>query len=159
MLLSQFKCATAYSTVCSKETFNKMGHLLWNKLQRWGYRRHSNKSKTWVNHKYWGSLGEDKPETWTQKTQWGTPRKDRWVFRTENMYLLKHAWTKVKRHTKFQNTRSPYDGDCTYWSTRLGKHPECTRPKAKLLKRQKGKCAYCGLTFGVADASRTRMEI
>ncbi|NEN99529.1 MAG: group II intron reverse transcriptase/maturase [Moorea sp. SIO3I7] len=123
-----------YSTVCSKETFNDLGNLLWNKLQRWGYRRHPKKSKTWVNNKYWGTVGNNK-----------------WVFKDGDDYLPKHVWKEIKRHVKVQETRSPYDGDSVYWSTRMGKHPEMTSQKARLLKRQKGKCAHCGLTFREKD--------
>ena len=74
-------------------------------------------------------------------------------------YLPLHASTKIVRYKKVKDIKSPYDGDLIYWSTRLSKHPEATSRKVKLLKRQKGKCAHCGLTFGVADASRTGMEI
>ncbi|WP_293090209.1 group II intron maturase-specific domain-containing protein [Moorena sp. SIO3H5] len=127
-----------YSSVCSKETFSDLGHMLWNKLQRWGYRRHPNKSKTWVNGKYWGTIGNDN-----------------WVFKDGDIYLQKHAWTEIKRHTKVKETRSPYDGDSIYWSIRMGKHPEMTSQKGKLLKRQKGKCAHCGLTFKDRDLMET----
>ncbi|AOY80180.1 group II intron reverse transcriptase/maturase [Moorena producens JHB] len=124
-----------YSSVCSKETFSKLGNLLWNKLRRWGYRRHPNKSRTWVTKKYWGTIGEDN-----------------WVFMTNgNNYLPKHAKTEIVRHIKVQETRSPYDGDLIYWSTRMRKHPEMTTQKGRLLERQEGKCAHCGLTFRDGD--------
>ncbi|NEP34573.1 MULTISPECIES: group II intron reverse transcriptase/maturase [Moorena] len=97
-------------TVCSKETFEKIGYMLWNKLQRWGYRRHPNKSKNWVTKKYWGTLG-----------------KDRWMFMTsKDNYLPRHAKVEIIRHTKVKDTRSPYDGDLIYWNTRMRKHPEMT---------------------------------
>ncbi|AOW98786.1 group II intron reverse transcriptase/maturase [Moorena producens PAL-8-15-08-1] len=124
-----------YSSVCSKETFSKLGNLVWNKLRRWGYRRHPNKSRTWVTKKYWGTIGEDN-----------------WVFMTNgNNYLPKHAKTEIVRHIKVQETRSPYDGDLIYWSTRMRKHPEMTTQKGRLLERQEGKCAHCGLTFRDGD--------
>ncbi|NEQ83334.1 MAG: group II intron reverse transcriptase/maturase [Moorea sp. SIO2I5] len=124
-----------YSSVCSKETFSKLGNLLWNKLRRWGYRRHPNKSRTWVTKKYWGTIGEDN-----------------WVFMNNgNNYLPKHAKTEIVRHIKVQETRSPYDGDLIYWSTRMRKHPEMTTQKGRLLERQEGKCAHCGLTFRDGD--------
>ncbi|NEO65774.1 MAG: group II intron reverse transcriptase/maturase, partial [Moorea sp. SIO4G2] len=124
-----------YSSVCSKETFNTLGHMLWKKLRRWGYRRHPKKSKSWVNKKYWGTIG-----------------KDNWMFMTgKDNYLPKHAKTPIVRHRKVKETRSPYDGDLIYWSLRMGKHPENTIQKAKLLKRQKGKCSHCGLTFRDGD--------
>ncbi|NEO17139.1 MAG: restriction endonuclease [Moorea sp. SIO3F7] len=135
-----------YRSVCSKETYSKMDYLLWNKLQRWGYRRHPNKSKTWVNNKYWGTKVE-KP-----KKPWEAPKVDNWVFMTdEENYLPKHAKTEIIRHTKVKDTRSPFDGNLVYWNTRMQKHPETTTQKGRLLKRQKGICNHCGLTFRPGD--------
>ncbi|AOW98043.1 group II intron reverse transcriptase/maturase [Moorena producens PAL-8-15-08-1] len=135
-----------YSAVVSKKTYSKMDNLLWNKLQRWGYRRHPNKSKTWVNKKYWGTKVE-KP-----KKPWDAPKIDNWVFMTkEDNYLPKHAKTPIVRHIKVKDIRSPFDGDLIYWSTRMQKHPEMTSSLGRLLKRQKGKCAHCGLTFRTED--------
>ncbi|AOY81763.1 HNH endonuclease [Moorena producens JHB] len=62
-------------------------------------------------------------------------------------YLPKHAKTKIVRHVKVKDTRSPDDDNLIYWSTRMGKHPEMPKQKAKLLKNQKGKCTHCGLKF------------
>jgi RNA-directed DNA polymerase len=42
---------------------------------------------------------------------------------------------------------SPYDGDWRYWASRLGRHPELPASKAALLKRQRGRCAWCGRYF------------
>jgi RNA-directed DNA polymerase len=42
-----------------------------------------------------------------------------------------------------------------YWSTRLGRHPEMPSDKSYLLKRQKGKCNHCGLTFRDGDLLET----
>ncbi|NEO10438.1 MULTISPECIES: group II intron reverse transcriptase/maturase [unclassified Moorena] len=124
-----------YRSVCSKEIFDDLGNMLWNKLQRWGYRRHPNKSKSWVTKKYWGTVD-----------------KDNWMFMTDkDNYLPKHAKTEIVRHVKVQEARSPYDGDLIYWNTRMRNHPEMTSQKGRLLKRQKGKCAHCGLTFRDGD--------
>ncbi|NEQ86243.1 MAG: group II intron reverse transcriptase/maturase [Moorea sp. SIO2I5] len=134
----------------SKEAFSKMDYLLWNKLQRWGYRRHPNKSKTWVNKKYWGTKVE-KP-----KKPWEEPKIDNWVFMTnEDNYLPKHAKTKIVRHVKVKEARSPFDGDLVYWNNRMAKHPEMSSQKGKLLNRQKGKCAHCGLMFRDGDSLET----
>jgi len=38
-----------------------------------------------------------------------------------------------------------------YWSKRRGKHPLMPKREANLLKRQKGKCAHCGLYFREED--------
>uniref|UniRef100_A0A1D9G4R6 Restriction endonuclease n=1 Tax=Moorena producens (strain JHB) TaxID=1454205 RepID=A0A1D9G4R6_MOOP1 len=135
-----------YSGVCSQDTFENLGNMLWNKLQRWGYRRHPNKSKTWVNNKYWGTKVEK------AKKPWEAPKVYNWIFMTgKDNCLPKHAETKIVRHTKIKDSRSPYDGDLIYWSTRMRKHPEMTNQKGRLLKRQKGKCNHCGLTFRDGD--------
>ncbi len=139
-----------YSTVCSKETYSKLDNMLWNKLQRWGYRRHPNKSKNWVNKKYWGTKTEK------AKNHWEAPKIDRWVFMiSEGNYLPKYAKTPIVRHTKVQGTRSQYDGDLIYWSKRTQNHPEMSSLKGKLLKRQKGKCNHCELMFLDGDLLET----
>ncbi|MDE5089627.1 MAG: hypothetical protein O4805_21885 [Trichodesmium sp. St16_bin2-tuft] len=55
------------------------------------------------------------------------------------------------QHTKVKGNRSPYDGDWTYWSSRIGKYPGVRREVLTLLKRQKGKCEFCGLSFKPTD--------
>jgi len=52
---------------------------------------------------------------------------------------------------KVKGEASPYDGNLVYWSTRMGKHPEMPTRKATLLKKQKGRCSYCGLFFREGD--------
>lgn len=127
-----------YRTVCSKETYSKIYSLLWNKLLRWGSRRHPNKSKSWIINKYWLSEG-----------------LDNWVFGYKEedykITLPKHQHTQISRHTKVRGEASPYDGNTTYWATRMGKHPELKESVARLLKKQKGKCNLCKLTFKPGD--------
>ena len=82
--------------------------------------------------------------------------KDNWVFEYKDKKgnlktLMKHQERKIVRHTKVKDTRSPYDGDWVYWSTRMGKYCEVDNTTAKLLKKQKGKCNHCGLTFKQGD--------
>ena len=108
------------------------------RIKRWAERRHPNKGKTWVAKKYWHSQG-----------------LRNWVFATKGRkgeYQLQfHADTPMVRHTKVKGNRSIYDGDLVYWSSRLGKHPQLPTSKAKLLKKQKGKCNHCGLYFKDGD--------
>ncbi|NET84027.1 MAG: group II intron reverse transcriptase/maturase [Moorea sp. SIO1F2] len=137
-------------SVVSKKTYAGLDNMLWNKLQRWGYRRHPKKSKTWVNKKYWGTKVTE------PKNPWDAPKVDNWTFMTkEGIYLPKHSKTEIIRHTKVKGNSSPYNGDLIYWSTRMSKHPEMSKQKAKLLKRQKGKCAHCNLTFRNEDLMET----
>lgn len=57
----------------------------------------------------------------------------------------------INHYVKVQGTRSLFDGDFVYWGTRLGKHPDLHPRKARLVKRQKGKCSYCNLNFSFGD--------
>ena len=127
-----------YRTVCSKETYSKVYSLLFYKLSRWGYRRHPNKSKKWVNQKYWHTIGMN---NWRFSCKVGDT----------NYVLPTHSETKIVRHIKVKGDASPYDGNNTYWATRMGKHPEVKNSIARLLKKQKGKCNYCELTFKPED--------
>jgi RNA-directed DNA polymerase len=130
--------ANYFSTACSKETYSTMDHMVYQKLRAWAYRRHSNKNHHWITGKYWlVDSGEG------------------WVFATRNeqgiMRLFNHTQTPVKRHVKVQGNRSPYDGDWIYWSRRLGRYPLTDSTVAKLLKKQTGQCAHCGLYFRSGD--------
>jgi RNA-directed DNA polymerase len=119
---------------CSK-AFSKINSLVFWKLWKWGKHRHRNKGDKWLRQKYWHTLGGDK-----------------WVFSTrENnnpLHLVKHtAISSNLGYIKVKGDASPFDGNLTYWSTRMGKHPEMPKRLARLLKRQKGKCNHCGLQF------------
>lgn len=52
---------------------------------------------------------------------------------------------KIFGHTKVTGTKSPYDGDITYWTERESKLYDGETSKA--IKRQKHKCAECGMEF------------
>lgn len=55
------------------------------------------------------------------------------------------------RHLKVRADASIFDGNLLYWASRLGRHPELPASRANLLKRQKGRCAWCGLFFTAMD--------
>jgi RNA-directed DNA polymerase len=124
--------AKYFSTSVARQTFNTADHELFKLLWRWAKRRHPRKNAHWIAGKYWRHAG---------RRHWTFGGKD------GRESLLWYADTPVRRHTKVQGTRSPYDGEWTYWATRLGRHPEVPASVAKLLKKQQGKCAWCGLYF------------
>jgi RNA-directed DNA polymerase len=134
--------ANYYKTACSKETYGKLGHLLYGKLRAWANRRHPNKSRSWITNKYWRTIG-----------------MNNWRFgyvKEEEKYVLEqHSQTKISRHIKVKGTASPYNGDTAYWASRLGKHPEVKASVARLLKKQKGRCNHCQLTFRPEDKIET----
>ncbi|WP_365975462.1 HNH endonuclease signature motif containing protein [Moorena sp. SIO4G3] len=41
----------------------------------------------------------------------------------------------------------------------MSKHPEMSKQKVKLLKRQKGKCTHCKLTFRDGDLMETHHKV
>jgi RNA-directed DNA polymerase len=122
-----------HSRVSASKTFAKVTHLTCLKLIRWGKRRHPMKSAHWRHQKYWSKGAE-----W----RFGVPG---------GKQLLKHSDIPVTKHIKVKGTKSPYDGDWSYWATRMGRHPELPLKKAKLLKMQHGKCAFCELYFKDGD--------
>jgi RNA-directed DNA polymerase len=133
--------ANYFSVVNSKETYNDLDNLLWQKLRAWVNRRHPTKSASWKAQKYWKRIGND-----------------RWKFATklesdDPIILVNHRETQIKQidFIKVKGEKSPFDGDLVYWSSRMGKHPQCSKTVASLLKRQKGKCPHCGLYFRDGD--------
>jgi len=123
-----------YSGVVSGEIFNDNKDYLWHKLKSWAKRRHPQKTWNWVKHKYWNH---------------------EWKFTDKNATLANPAETKIVRHIKVKGASSPYDGNLKYWSTRLGKNPLLPTRVSFLLKKQKGKCAWCGLIFRDGDLIET----
>jgi RNA-directed DNA polymerase len=125
-----------YRAVASKVAFQKVEYELFRMLWAWARYRHSNKGKRWIAAKYW-RFTKDR----------------RWIFQPVNseLRLYQHGETRIRRHVKVQNRRSPYDGDWIYWSTRLGRHPEVSSKVTELLKRQQGRCTECGLFFKYGD--------
>ena len=131
--------ANYYATVVSNEAYAEQEYLMYQKLRAWAKRRHHSKSDKWIANKYWKSIDSDN-----------------WIFATkaegENpMRLLRHTDTPIVRHVKVKGESSPYDGNLVYWSSRMGDNPEMPTRVSKLLKKQKGKCAHCGLFFREND--------
>jgi len=123
-----------HSRVVSKRVFQTMDMLIYRKLWSWARRRHPNKGRRWVAHKYW-----------LLKTRG-------WVFGIDGKITLhKLADIPIQRHVLVKGSRSPYDGDAFYWSSRLGRHPLVPQSLANLIKRQQGYCPVCGHFFMPGD--------
>ena len=139
----------SYKSVVSKKTYSKLDWMLWWKLNKWGIKRHSNKGKTWIKDKYFQSEQhyDNENQTYKSRIQIFATTIDGEIHKR----LLSHADTEIVRHVKVKSNASPYDGNLVYWSSRLGKNPEMPTRIANLLKKQKGKCAMCGLTFMEGD--------
>lgn len=132
-----------YKPFQSGKHFGKVYSLIYWKLWKWAKRRHPNKGEKWILRRYWK----------------GVDRKC-WDFFTNigefHYNLIKHH--EISTNTGFikvKGSKSPFDGDLIYWSSRMGKHPEMPISTSKLLKEQKGKCNSCGLTFKHDDVIET----
>jgi RNA-directed DNA polymerase len=129
-----------FSTVICQKVFDQLDHLICHALIRWGKYRHPHLSIRWTVRKYWRTI---EGNHW----RFATPQ------RKELLPLYRD--TSVRQHIKVQGIRTPYDGDWLYWSSRMGKHPLVPKKVTTLLKRQRGKCGFCGLFFNHDD----QMEI
>ena len=125
-----------YRTVSARATFATLDHHLFLKLRRWAAKQHRNKGPRWVVTRYWH------------------PERGRWRFATPDgkQSLRAHTQTRIQRHILVKTDRSPYDGDWSYWGTRLSRHPRLSPRVATLLTRQHGRCRWCGLSFRWEDA-------
>jgi RNA-directed DNA polymerase len=84
-----------YRSAVSKATFARLDCLLYSSLRRWARRRHPQKSRRWVAARYW--------------------RLPRWDFGTKEEILYQHAATRIVRHAKVKDSKTPFDGDWLYW--------------------------------------------
>jgi RNA-directed DNA polymerase len=119
-----------YRNCVASATFARCDHVFLGALLRWAKRRHPREGARWVVRKYWCMV----------------PGR-RWDFTTGTSTLAKHAATHIRRHIPVRGSASPYDGDLLYWAQRLKEHPLTGTTRGKLLQRQHGRCAWCGLLF------------
>ena len=136
-----------YATVVSKETYQKLDHLMYWKLRDWARHRHPKKSGKWHKAKYWKRIGDDNQVFATT------------IGGNNHRRLLRHGDIKIIRHVKVKGESSPYDGNLVYWSSRIGDNPEMPKRVSTLLKRQKGKCAYCETYFRENDVMEVDHKI
>ena len=128
-----------FCTVNSTKVFSKIYSLVFRKLLKWGIRRHRNKSRKWIRHKYFKSIDNN---NWAFSSSDGV----------KTIKLIQHNMVKIQRYVKVKGISSPFDGNWVYWSTRMGNHPEVNIKVATLLKRQKGKCTHCNNYFKDGDS-------
>ncbi|MBV9356084.1 MAG: reverse transcriptase N-terminal domain-containing protein [Chloroflexi bacterium] len=128
-----------YRTVVAKKVFASFHYHLMNTLRHWAGRRHGQKSWKWVFNKYWRRSATNRLEFSTMA----------------GLRLVHHADTPIQRHVKVRATASLFNGDIVYWSQRLRQHPLTMGRIGILLKRQRGRCAWCGSLF----LDRTSIEV
>ena len=128
-----------FSDAQTVNELTRQDYLVFQKLRAWGRHR-------------CGNLKDARKKYYIKSSN-----KD-WIFATREeganpLRLLSHSefGSNSTDYTKVKGDKSPYNGDLIYWSTRMGRNPELPDSKAILLKRQKGKCNWCGLYFRDSD--------
>lgn len=129
--------ANYFRTVCSATTFKRVHHDLYSMLFHWGKRRTGKYKISY--QKYWKEI--DGKMTFASEAPKGG----------EPMMLRTHNQVTIKRHVKVQGTKSPYDGDWTYWGKRFQSFPGIKPRVQMLLRRDNAKCNWCGLNFKPKD--------
>ena len=118
---------------------------LYLKLRSWSRRRCKTKWHE-AYKKYWNYV----------KVKGKTVKRFSYREGDNGFFLLSHTDISCSnKYVKVKGDSSPYDGNLSYWATRMGRHPEMDSLKASLLKKQKGKCAYCGLYIRNGDIQET----
>lgn len=118
-----------YKYVSARETFHRLGRNTFLMLWKWAKGRHKGKGKKWIARKYWHI-------------------NPKWEFSTPDNKLVTHTEMKCgERRTMLRNGVSIYDGNVAYWSQRTSTLEYIKESDRKLLKKQKGKCTYCGHEF------------
>lgn len=123
-----------YSTVVSSRIFSTIDNHVFSMLKRWAAYRSPMENRHKVMGKYWS-----------------IDRNGRWDFQCGNLTLLRHCNTKINYHIRLKGNKSPYDGDWAYWTNRMVNYPHVSNTVKALIRKQKGKCAYCGHNFHSDD--------
>ena len=128
-----------FSDAQTRGILTQQDHLVFQKLRAWGRYRCGNLKD--ARKKYYTKIGN---RNWIFATREGNANPLR---------LLLHSsfGSSSNDYIKVKGDKSPYDGNLIYWSTRMGRHPEMPTSKAIRLKKQKGKCNWCGLHFREED--------
>jgi RNA-directed DNA polymerase len=127
-----------YSDAKTMGIFSKCKQMLYEKLRGWAVSRETKKN---FYKEYWHK------------------HRGRKIFSTEEgkealrleCYAPKNEHCSSVNYIKVKSDKSPYDGDWKYWSIRMGSYPETPKRVSELLKKQKGKCPWCGLHFRDGD--------
>ncbi|MCY4420678.1 MAG: group II intron reverse transcriptase/maturase [Gammaproteobacteria bacterium] len=123
----------------AKKTFCYVDYQVFNALWRWARKRHPNKGRRWVRHRYWSTIG---PNCW-RFVDWEVNRgeKKRWV-------LMLALGVPIRRYVKVRAEYNPFDPEQESYgeSRRLKAMSQVlkTRKRLKtLFDRQAGICASC----------------
>jgi RNA-directed DNA polymerase len=116
----------------SSRAFEKLDTYLFRLQKRWVVRQHPSKSWAWRRREYWGRERAGRATVW--------------VFKGYQTYMLRHAWTSIKRHILVRRFASWDDPDLErYWAARKARETELslTRTQQRLARTQEWVCPFC----------------
>lgn len=127
--------ANYHQSVCAKDTFSLIDHLLFEMLRRWSKRRHPTKNRKWIVNHYWHSKG-----------------LRHWIFSSGEVELLSLGDVPIVRHTKIRMDVNPYL-DTEYFAHRksLQGMKRLTGRYKKIWRNQNGLCYHCGLPMDISE--------
>ena len=128
--------------------FNKLTHLIFQKLRAWVFRRDTRNGKKEVKQRYFPS----------NKSYFfdDSKHQDNWVLHGKQLgksgiskenWLPHLSWVKSRKWVKIRGDYSPYNGDNLYWRKRTINKGTWNTRQRKLIKSQKGFCLYCKTLF------------
>jgi hypothetical protein len=128
--------------------FNKLTHLIFQKLRAWVFRRDTRNGKKEVKQRYFPS----------NKSYFfdDSKHQDNWVLHGKQLnklgiskenWLPHLSWVKSRKWVKIRGDYSPYNGDNLYWGKRTINKGTWNIRQRKLIKSQKGFCPYCKTPF------------
>lgn len=132
---------------CS-DVFRKLGHLIFQMLRAWVFRRDTRNGRIKVKERYFPS-----GKTYTYD---GTDHQNNWILngkqldkdgKMKEIWLPNIVWVKSKKWTKIKHDKSPFDGDNVYWAKRTLKKGSWPIRQRKLITRQNGYCRWCKTLF------------
>jgi RNA-directed DNA polymerase len=95
--------ANYHRHVVAKETFQAVDKEIWLILWRWASRRHPNKSRRWLNRKYFHAFGSWN-RAFSAETRANTPDQE-----PERLTLVRTSAIPIRRHIKINGDANPYD--------------------------------------------------
>ena len=127
--------ANYHQSVCAKDTFSLVDHILFEMLRRWAKRRHPKKNRKWIVTNYWHSKG-----------------LRHWIFSSGKMELLCLGDVPIVRHTKIRMDMNPYL-DTEYFARRKFRQgmKRLSGRFKKIWRNQNGCCYHCGLPMEISD--------
>ena len=150
---------------CS-DTFNKLTHLIFQKIRAWVFRRDTRSGRLAIKQKSFPSGIGRRFDGTEHQCNWvlvgkkkRLRRKGRRGEKGVGNYLPHMSWIKRKTHVLIKGSNTPFDRTLAiYWSTRNLKHSPYPARISNLLKQQESSCPICKKRFDIFDSKSWEVE-